>query len=393
MHDLLAADDSGIACKIGRGGFWIDPWRPVPVAVITHAHGDHARFGSEVYHAAEGSRALLDIRLRGQKIIYHAYREPFELADATVSFHPAGHVRGSAQVRVEPRGGGPVWVASGDYKRAADPTCDEFEVVRCDGFITEATFALPAYRWEPTPDVCAEVLNWWMENREHGQASVLFSYALGKAQRVLAELHAQVTARFGAADAAPTSERFIVYTHGAVEPLVDAYRREGVAMLPTRRVSEVAGGRGKGEASVAGTKRERGVNPFAGALIIAPPSAAGSTWMRRFGADVQTAFASGWMRIRGVRRRRGYDRGFVLSDHADWPDLLRTIDDTGARTVLVTHGNSETLARFIRETRGIDARPLETRYTGEEEAAPEDAVPTDDGTADPRVDDAASETV
>lgn len=387
MNDLLAADEFGIECALG--GFWIDPWRPVPVAVITHAHGDHARFGSAVYHAAEGSRALLDIRLRNQRVVYHAYREAFALGDAVVSFHPAGHVRGSAQVRVEPRGGGPVWVASGDYKRAPDPTCEPFEVVRCDGFITEATFALPAYRWEPTAAICNEMLDWWMENRKAGRASVLFSYALGKAQRVLAELRAQVALRFGETEAAEGSERFMVYTHGAVEPLVEAYRREGVRMLPTRRVSE-AGGAGTARGAGSG-KRERGVNLFAGALVIAPPSAAGSVWMRRFGADAQTAFASGWMRIRGVRRRRGYDRGFVLSDHADWPDLLRTIDETGARTVLMTHGSSETLARFVRETRGVDARPLETRYTGEEEIAPEEVVEgAGDGDAGGEASDAAA---
>ncbi|HEV2843917.1 MAG TPA: ligase-associated DNA damage response exonuclease, partial [Thermoanaerobaculia bacterium] len=250
----------------------------------------------------------------------------------SVSFHPAGHVFGSAQIRLEHRG--EVWVVTGDYKLYPDPTCRPFEPVRCHTFITEATFALPIYRWDPTGEVAREVLAWWDANREAGRASVLFCYALGKAQRLLGEL-ARLTDR-------------AVFVHGSVEPLNECYRQAGVSMLPTRTVSETA--------------REKS---FAGELILAPPSAGGSTWMRRFG-DASTAFASGWMRVRGTRRRRGFDRGFVLSDHIDWPDLLRTLEETGAERVLTTHGYAEPLARYLRE-RGQAAGTLATPFQGETE--------------------------
>jgi len=345
MRPLLEADESGIRCSCG--GFWVDPWRPVETAIVTHAHADHARPGSGTYHAAGAGRTLLERRLAGERVVYHEYAEPFRVGDAVVSLHPAGHVLGSAQVRVEPAGGGPVWVAAGDYKRAPDPTCAPFEPIACDGFISEATFALPAYRWDPPARVFAEILDWWAANRERDRVSVLFSYALGKAQRVLAGLLQEVERRTW------DLGEHTVLTHGATASLVEAYREAGVRMLPTRLVSDVP--------------EERGGKAYRGSLVLAPPSAAGSSWMRRFGpaSGVDTSFVSGWMRIRGVRRRRGYDRGFILSDHADWPDLVRTIDEVGARTVLVTHGSSETLSRFLRETRDIDARVLETAYAAE----------------------------
>jgi putative mRNA 3-end processing factor len=327
---LLRIDDHGLFCE--AGGFHIDPWRPVERAVISHGHGDHARWGSQAYLGAEPSVPILRRRLSGARIEGVPFGETVRMGEVAVSFHPAGHILGSAQIRVER--GGEVWVFSGDYKRQADPTCEEFEPVRCHTFITEATFALPIYRWDPTEEVAKEVLAWWDANREAGRASVLFCYALGKAQRLLGEL-ARLTDR-------------PVFVHGSVEPLNECYRQAGAAMLPTRTVSETA--RGKS---------------FAGELILAPPSAGGSTWMRRFG-EASTAFASGWMRVRGTRRRRGFDRGFVLSDHIDWPDLLRTLEDTGAERVLTTHGYAEPLARYLRE-RGQAAGTLATPFQGETE--------------------------
>jgi len=262
----------------------------------------------------------------------HPYGERFLLGTATVSFHPSGHVLGAAQVRVE--ADGQVWVFSGDYKRAPDPTCAPFEPIRCDTFITEATFALPIFRWEPPQTVLEEIHSWWEHNRQAGRASALFCYTLGKAQRVLAGL------------AGLTDRK--VFVHGAVEPMVELYRQQGVRMLPT----EVA------------TTIPRGTS-FAGELIIAPLTARGAVWMRRFG-ERQEAFVSGWMQLRGTRRRRAFDRGFVLSDHADWPALLKTVEETGARRVLVTHGHAEPLARYLRE-QGLDAQTLVTGYEGEAE--------------------------
>ena len=259
-----------------------------------------------------------------------AYGESIEFGSTRVSLHPAGHILGSAQVRVEC--GGEVWVVSGDYKRDPDPTCEPFEVVPCDVFISEATFALPAYRWTPADQVARDILEWWGANRERGVASVLFAYALGKAQRILSEL------------AALTDES--VFVHGAVAGLVAAYREAGVVMLPTLPAAAAK------------------ATGYAGALILAPPSAAGSPWMRRFG-EHRTGFCSGWMRVRGDRRRRGYDRGFVLSDHADWPSLLRTVRDTGARRILLTHGYTDAMCRYLRE-QGVDASALRTEYGAEE---------------------------
>jgi putative mRNA 3-end processing factor len=350
----LVSDSAGLFCP--RGGFWIDPWRPVPLAFVTHAHGDHARPGSRVYVAAEPGLGLLRRRVNRPPEVPSAGSLPAQtigwiepeirgspygvrtrINGVTVSFHPAGHVLGSAQIRVESADTGEVWVVSGDYKRQADPTCGPFEPVPCDVFITEATFALPIYRWDPPAAVIGEIARWWDTNRAEGRASVLFCYALGKAQRILAEVQAHT-------DRA-------VFVHGAVEPLTEEYRRAGIAMLPTRAVADEMKGRS-----------------FAGELVLAPPSAAGTPWMRRFGAHraYDTGFASGWMRVRGIRRRRGYDRGFELSDHADWPDLLRTVRETGAKQVYATHGYSLELARYLSE-QGIQAQPLQTAFGDEDE--------------------------
>ena len=338
MGDLIVPDRVGLACP--RGGFHVDPWGPATLAVITHAHGDHARLGSGRYLCAEPGAELLRKRLPGAVVEGVAYGERVKLGDVTVSLHPAGHVLGSAQVRVE--SGDWVWVISGDYKRQADPTCAGFGVVLCDAFITEATFALPIYRWHEPAGVAREILEWWDANAAAGRASVLFGYALGKCQRVLAEL------------AAITDKP--VWTHGAVEALMEPYRRAGVRMLSTRRVGEDAEGNGRG-------RKER--RSYAGELILAPPSAGGSPWMRRFG-EYETGFASGWMRVRGIRRRMGYDRGFVMSDHADWDDLVRTVRETGAKRVLATHGYSEQLARHLCE-QGVEAGVLPTPWRAEEE--------------------------
>ncbi|MFV8835396.1 ligase-associated DNA damage response exonuclease [Aquisalimonas sp.] len=330
VADLIRPTERGLYCP--PGDFYIDPWRPVERAVITHAHGDHARWGHRIYYASHASRPLLERRLSRDALILGCdFDKPFRLGDAWISFHPAGHILGSSQVRVEYRGC--VWVASGDYKRDVDPTCEPFQVVPCDTFITEATFALPIYRWEPVARVAGEIHQWWRACARAGQTAVLFCYALGKAQRILAELLAYT--------------RDTAYLHGAMVPLVDAYRDAGVAMLPT--------------ASVSAMPRN---HDFAGALVLAPPSAAGSSWMRRFRPE-STGFASGWMRIRGNRRRRGYDRGFVVSDHADWPALLQTVRDTGARRVLATHGRTDVLVRYLNEVEGVDAQPLVTDYGGE----------------------------
>jgi putative mRNA 3-end processing factor len=330
---MLIETAEGLFCA--AGGFYIDPWHPVERAVITHAHGDHARPGSASYLCAAPSEGLLKRRLgAGARIECLPYGRRQTIGDAMLSFHPAGHVLGSAQVRLEHAGSHDgVWVVAGDYKRAADPTCAEFEPVACDTFVTESTFGLPIYRWDPTEAVMTDVHRWWDQNRANGITSVLFCYTIGKAERLLAEL-ARLTDRH-------------VFVHGMMLPMIEAYRDAGVhSMLPVR----------------AATDQPRGTS-FAGELVLAPLSARGTPWMRRLGQH-SDAFASGLMRVRGVRRQRAFDRGFVLSDHADWPALLRTVAETGARRVLATHGHAEPLSRYLAE-QGYQSGIVRTAWEGE----------------------------
>ena len=329
MPELVVLRPEGLYCP--AGDFHIDPWRPVARAVITHGHGDHARPGMGEYHAAAPGLPILHWRLGEQRYHPHAYGEPFTLGDARVSLHPAGHVLGSAQVRIEVDG--EVWVASGDYKRQPDPTCAPFEVVPCDVFITEATFGLPIYRWPETSDVARAIVEWRDECAARGETAILYCYALGKAQRLLAELAAQTDRP--------------AFLHGAIDTGTAVYREAGIPMLATRRIADEPRG-----------------SDFQGELVLAPPSAAGSAWIRRF-RKAQQGFASGWMRIRGNRRRRNYDRGFVVSDHADWPALLRTVRETGARRVIATHGATDALVRALNEG-GIDTGVFRTDYGGED---------------------------
>jgi putative mRNA 3-end processing factor len=329
MADLVMATPRGLSCA--AGDFHIDPWQPVARAIITHAHGDHLRSGSGSYLVAAEGEMLVRQRLPPDAEVHAVpYGRPVDFGPVRVSLHPAGHILGSAQVRIEHAG--QTWVVTGDYKRAADPTCAPFEVVRCDVLVSEATFALPIYRWEEPRVVAQDIHAWWQRNRERGIASLLHAYALGKAQRVLAELLA-------------FSDQ-PVFVHGAVAAVTDVYRAAGIAMLPTLPATVPQ------------------ARAYAGALVLAPPSAAGSPWIRRFG-EHDSGFCSGWMRVRGDRRRRGHDRGFVLSDHADWPALLRTVEETGARRVLLTHGHSDTLVRYLGE-QGIDAAALATGNGAEE---------------------------
>ena len=334
--DLLRVTDSGLYCE--RGDFYVDPWRRVPRAVITHAHADHARAGSDRYLCAAEGKLVLRTRIGGGSPIDTLRRgESVSINGVKVSLHPAGHLLGSAQVRIEH--GGTTWVVTGDYKLHHDPTCASFEHVPCDVFVTESTFGLPVYRWQSPEEIAAEINAWWRANRDAGRTSVILAYALGKAQRLAAMVDPSIGPIVG---------------HGAVMKLVEAYRASGVRLPPIDRVPPRARRVGNGRA-----------------LVIAPPSVLGSSWLNLFG-ESSVAMASGWMTLRGVRRRRGFDKGFAVSDHADFPGLLAAIDATGARRVLVTHGFSDSLARYLRETRSLDASVLPTRFAGE--APPDDAV-------------------
>jgi putative mRNA 3-end processing factor len=326
--NLLEMTDSGLYCR--AGDFFIDPWRPVERAVITHCHSDHAHWGMDSYLVARAGERVLTSRL-GDEI----RRQPLEYGETVsvngpkLSLHPAGHILGSAQVRIEHMG--EVWVVSGDYKVDPDPTCAAFEPLKCHTFITESTFGLPIFNWRPQPELFEDINTWWHRNHERGQTSIIYAYALGKAQRLIAGLDYSIGP---------------IFTHGAVEKFNHSYRDSGVHLPLTRCVGET----------------EHRLE-FAGALVIAPPSAGGTGWVRKFVQPV-TAFASGWMQIRGNRRRRAVDRGFVLSDHADWTGLLETIQATGAETIWVTHGYTAELVRWLQE-KGLDAREATTRFGGE----------------------------
>ena len=328
---MLGETPDGLYCA--AGDFYIDPWGAGDRALITHGHGDHARPGSRSYLCAEPCLPVLRRRFGDDPIVESLpYGQALTLGTVRVSFHPAGHVLGSAQIRLEgPEG---VWVVSGDYKRDPDPTCAPFEPVPCETFITECTFGLPIYRWDPPGEVMADIMGWWEENRQARRTSVLFCYTLGKAQRLLAEL-ARLTDR-------------PILAHGMMLGMIDTYREAGITMLPVG----------------AATERPRGTS-YAGELVLAPLSARGTPWMRRLG-DLSDAFASGLMRVRGVRRQRGYDRGFVISDHADWPALLQTVTDTGASRVLATHGYAEPFARHLSES-GIESGMIRTAWEGGED--------------------------
>ena len=325
VEELLVTRSEGLYCP--PGDFYIDPMRPVERAVVTHAHADHARAGHRHVLATAVSEAVLKARL-GASLPFQglAYGEQIVHRGVAISLHPAGHVFGSAQVRLAYQGR--VWVVSGDYYLSAhddrNPTCAPFEPVRCDCFVTESTFGLPLYRWRPQAQVIAEIDDWWRTNAAAGRASVIWAYSLGKAQRLLAAVDRSIGP---------------LVAHPAVESINAAYRAAGVAIAPTSVLSEK-------------------VSPqdLAGALVVAPPQPSGSVWSRRL-AGCRDAFASGWMQLRANRRRQGVGRGFVLSDHADWPGLLRAVQASGAERVRVMHGHVGPLVRWLRET-GRDALPM-----------------------------------
>ena len=337
-EDLIVERPEGLYCP--QGDFYIDPWQPVDRAVITHAHGDHARPGNAHYLAATQSAGVLRARL-GADITLQTldYGEATEHHGVRLSLHPAGHVLGSAQVRLEY--GGSVWVASGDYFVSGpgdvNNTCTPFEPVRCDCFITESTFGLPIYRWYPQREVFDAIDAWWRANAEAGRTSLLMGYAFGKAQRLLANVDAGIGP---------------IVVHGAVETLNRAYRAAGIGLPPTLHMSQVEDKR-----------------MLQRALVVAPPYVQRGAWARRFG-DRSDAFASGWMQLRGARRRRAVDRGFVLSDHADWPGLQRAIAATGAERVIVTHGYEAVMVRWL-QAQGLQASAFRTEYDDERHDAQE----------------------
>lgn len=324
---LLRFTEKGIYCEVGD--FYIDPWRPVNKALITHGHSDHSRWGHEQYICTKLSKPIIRHRLGPVNLQGVDFGESLQINGVKVSFHPAGHILGSAQIRLEYKG--EIWVASGDYKIEDDHLAKAFEPIQCHTFITESTFGLPVYKWKRQETVFEEINNWWQRNKEAGKVSILTGYALGKAQRIIQGLDTSIGK---------------IYTHGAIENMNEVIRATGVDLQPTTRVSQAI----KSKA-------------YNGHIVIATPSALGSPWMKKF-KPVSIGVASGWMSLRGTRRRRAADRGFVLSDHADWDGLLEAISATGAQRVIATHGYTEIFSKYLRE-QGIEAVSEKTEFEGE----------------------------
>jgi len=326
--DLLQFTDRGIYCPLA--GVYLDPWKPVDRALISHGHSDHAYFGHGKYLCTKIALPVIKHRLNlTDNIEGVEYGEQININGVGFSFHPAGHIPGSAQIRVEFNG--EVWVFSGDYKLQHDGISTPFEPVKCHTFITESTFGLPIYKWKPQPEVFNAINDWWLKNRSEGKTSVITGYTLGKSQRILKNVDLSIGK---------------IFTHGAVDSINRILRAQGVSLPDAPRITDSI------------PKED-----IIGSLVICPPSAVGSPWIRRF-LPYSLGVASGWMRLRGTRRRRGADRGFVLSDHVDWDELNRAVVETGAERIFVTHGYTELFAQWLRE-KGMDAREVKTRFEGE----------------------------
>ena len=338
-QDLLRPTPAGLYCP--PGDFHIDPVRPVARAIVTHGHADHARPGHGAVLATPATLDIMALRMgdeAGGERQPLDYGERLDLNGVDVRLAPAGHVLGSAQVAVEHRGCRVV--VSGDYKRRPDPTCARFEPVTCDVFVTEATFALPVFRHPPTEDETAKLLA--SVARFPGRTHLVGAYALGKAQRVIKHLREQGYDR-------------PIYLHGAMEKLCALYQQFGVDLGELRLVADFS------------------KEDLIGEIVVAPPSATRDRWSRRF-TDPVTVFASGWMRVRARARQAGVELPLIISDHADWDELISTVEDLSPGEVWVTHGREDALVHAVTQM-GIPAKPLSlVGYDDEDgESVPEPA--------------------
>lgn len=324
---LIEFNDHGLFCP--AGGFYIDPWKPVDKAIITHAHSDHARYGSTHYLTHRRSLPIMKLRLGDIAVQGVEWNEALSINGVQVSLHPAGHIIGSSQVRVSYKG--EVWVISGDYKIENDGLSGAFEPIPCDIFITESTFGLPIYNWKPQAAIYAAMQQWVLDNMAEGKNSVFIAYSLGKAQRVIHAI-SEITNK--------------IFVHGAVWNVQEAFLQNGEPIAPVTKVVP-----------------EMDKKLFQQAVIIAPSGAENSPWMKKF-APYNLAVCSGWMQVRGNQRRRNADRAFALSDHADWNGLISAVEGTGAKKVYVTHGFQAVFSKYLNE-RGIEAEEVKTAYGNE----------------------------
>lgn len=328
MGQLLKFTDKGIYCE--QADVYIDPWKPVKKALITHGHADHARGGHNRYLCHSLTAAIILKRISPDLSVQTVeYGEPIIINGVTFSFHPAGHIIGSAQIRVAYKG--EVWVASGDYKTENDGISTPLEIVKCHTFITECTFGLPIYKWNDQKEIFDSINNWWRSNTIENKPSIIYGYSLGKAQRIIQNLDTSIGP---------------IFTHGAVENVNEVFRKAGIPINNTERI-------------IQNTQLEEAKK----GIVVAPPGAFNSTWTRKF-KNAGHAACSGWMTLRGARRRKGVDKGFILSDHADWDGLNTVIEATGAENVIATHGYTNTFVQWLKE-KGLNAITEETDYTGE----------------------------
>ena len=326
---LIEFTDKGLYCA--QGQFYIDPWKPVDKAVITHAHSDHARPGCDYYLCHHFTKPLLQLRLGNRNYESIGWNEAVYMNNVKISLHPAGHIIGSSQVRVEYNG--EIWVVSGDYKTSNDGISGQFDPVKCHTFITESTFGLPIYHWQEEEPLFNDMRKWIQRNKEQKKTSVILAYSLGKAQRVIKNMD-------GATDN--------IFVHGAVYNVQEVLKNSGWHFPEVKKVT-------------ADISKEI----FHQSLVVAPGSVLDSPWLKKM-QPLSLAVCSGWMQVRGNVRRQNIDAGFALSDHADWAGLLQAVKATGAEKVFVTHGFQAAFSRYLNEN-GIEAAEVKTAFGEEEE--------------------------
>ena len=325
---LLVHTALGLYCP--KADVYLDPWKPVKKAILSHGHADHARWGSSSYLCTPTAAPVIKYRLGEINLETLPFGEEKLINGVSFSFHPAGHILGSAQIKVSYKG--EIVVFSGDYKTANDGFSEAFEPVKCHTFITESTFGLPVYHWQDQKWVFNEMEEWCKNNRNNGQLSILYGYSLGKAQRILQGLPESIGP---------------IFTHSTIEAVLNVMRNQGVSLKNTIPVNEHL------------TRAD-----LLSGVIIAPPAVQNSNWLKKF-EPIRNGVVSGWMALRGARRRRNADKGFVLSDHADWEGLNEAISLTGAENVFVTHGYTDILSKWLID-KGLNAHPLETNFEGDE---------------------------
>ena len=320
--DLIKYTSSGLYCELAD--LWIDPNKPVKRAIITHAHMDHFTFGCEEYISTYETAIILKERIgKGINIKTYDFCEDFKINGINFSLHPSGHILGSSQIKLTLAD--EKWLITGDFKRQRDETCKEYEKVKTDFIISESTFGLPIFKWDEPQNTATDITKWVNSSQE--KTSILFCYSLGKAQRLLNEI-------------SKTNFKNKIYTHSTIHKMNNCYKKLGVEVIDTRKFDQ-----------------KKNNEDLKGSLILLPPSLNKNSFIKNF-KEIQTGFASGWMSIRARRKRSGYDKGFAISDHADWEAILNTIKESKAKNVFFHHGDSEALNRYLNADKSINVLKL-----------------------------------